>query len=69
MKVLFVGMFFLLGVAQPSCFKHKKGKNSSWQWNEKIGSKKDNVGSTEECKKLCVKDYACIALTFKVRIG
>ena len=67
MKVVLVGMFFLLGGVHPACFKQKEGKNSSWEWNKKIGSKKDNVGSTKDCKKLCFNDYTCVALTFKVR--
>ena len=69
MKVVLVGMFFLLGGVHSSCFRLKEGENSSWEWSPKIGSKKTDVASQEDCQKICVDKYECVALTYKVRLN
>ena len=68
MKVVLVGMFFLLGGVHSSCFRLKEGENSSWEWSPKIGSKKHDVASVEDCQKICVDNYECVAMTYKVRL-
>ena len=67
MKVVLVGMFFFLVGVHPSCYKEKEGKNASWEWSPKIGFKEDDVSSVD-CERICFDDYACVALTYMVRL-
>ena len=68
MKVVLMGMFFLLEGVHSSCFRHKEGENSSWEWSQKIGYMTEDVVSLGDCQKLCVNDYDCVAMTYKVRL-